>query len=153
LVFLVADGGHIPWSVSTDQLARGFRFAVARGTGEFTLLISASTALDSAANGAFLQVLGWDPSNAVFHYYERLDGTFFWAGMSPHALADGTRGKGPFDSHVNGSLGPLAFPPGRHQRRSLRARRSPPERAAIPEPRLGRAAGDGGGTPRHPPLE
>jgi hypothetical protein len=104
LVFLVADGGHIPWSVSTDQLARGFRFAVARGTGEFTLLISASTALDSAANGAFLQVLGWDPSNAVFHYYERLDGTFFWAGMSPHALADGTRGKGPFDSHVNGSM-------------------------------------------------
>ncbi len=40
----------------------------------------------------------------VFHFYERLHGTFFWAGMSQHALEDATRGQGPFDSHVNGSL-------------------------------------------------
>lgn len=104
LVFLVADGGHIAWTPETDQLERFFRFAVARGSGEFPLLISTSTALDSTENGAFLQVLGWDVDHEVFHYYERLNGTFFWAGMSHHALEDATRGKGPFDSHVNGSM-------------------------------------------------
>jgi len=104
LVFLAADGGHIPWTPETDGLQRAFRFVVARGAGEFTLLISSSTRIESAENGAFLQVIGWDATHEVFHYYERLFGVFFWAGMSPHALADGTRGLGPFDSHVNGSL-------------------------------------------------
>ncbi|MFP5265173.1 MAG: hypothetical protein ACLGJB_25070 [Blastocatellia bacterium] len=104
LVFLVADGGHIPWTPETNSLKRFFRFAVARGRGEFLLLISSSTAIDSADDGAFLQVLGWDGVNEVFHYYERRAGTFFWAGMSNHALEDATRGRGPFDSHVNGSM-------------------------------------------------
>ncbi|MBB3265207.1 phosphatidylserine/phosphatidylglycerophosphate/cardiolipin synthase-like enzyme [Azospirillum sp. OGB3] len=104
LVFLVADGGHIPWSPETDRLQRSFRFAVARGNGDFPLLISSSTVVNSAADPAFLQVIGWDATHEVFHYYERLRGTFFWAGASPHALAPPTRGHGPFDSHVNGSL-------------------------------------------------
>jgi hypothetical protein len=104
LVFLVADGGHVRWTPETDQLKRSFRFAVARGRGEFPLLVSSSTAIDSPANEAFLQVIGWDAVHEVFHYYERLNGTFFWAGMSEHALEDATRGQGPFDSHVNGSL-------------------------------------------------
>lgn len=104
LVFLVADGGHIPWSQETDRLERFFRFTVARGSGDFPLIISSSTAIDSEANDAFLQVLGWDSVNEVFHYYERRDGTFLWAGMSHHALEDATRGRGPFDSHVNGSM-------------------------------------------------
>ncbi len=104
LIFLVADGGHVAWTPETDELERFFRFAVARGRGDFPLLISTSTAIDSTANGAFLQVLGWDAAHEVFHYYERRDGTFFWAGMSDHALDDATRGRGPFDSHVNGSM-------------------------------------------------
>jgi hypothetical protein len=104
LVFLVADGGHIAWTSETDRLKRFFRFAVARGDGDFTLFISTSTAIDSASNDAFLQVLSWDAVHEVYNYYERLEGTFFWAGMSHHALADATRGKGPFDSHVNGSM-------------------------------------------------
>jgi hypothetical protein len=104
LVFLVADGGHIAWTPETDALERAFRFAVARGRGEFPLLISGSTAIHSPENDAFLQVIGWDASHEIFHYYERLNGTFFWAGMSHHALEDATRGKGPFDSHVNGSM-------------------------------------------------
>ena len=104
LAFLVADGGHIPWTPETDDLERSFRFAIARGSGEFPLLISSSTIIESDINDAFLQVLGWDNTNEVFHYYERLEGTFFWAGMSHHALDEATRGKGPFDSHVNGSM-------------------------------------------------
>jgi len=104
LVFLVADGGHIPWTPETDSLRRAFRFAVARGRGDFSVLISASTALDSSSDQAFLQIIGWDAAHHVFHFYERLRGTFFWAGMSRHALDDATRGRGPFDSHVNGAL-------------------------------------------------
>lgn len=104
LVFLVADGGHVPWTPETELLRRSFRFAVARGSEEFSLLVSSSTALDSLEDGAFLQVIGWDADHEVFHYYERRGGTFLWAGMSPHALEDATRGKGPFDSHVNGSV-------------------------------------------------
>jgi phosphatidylserine/phosphatidylglycerophosphate/cardiolipin synthase-like enzyme len=104
LVFLVADGGHVSWTSETDELERAFRFAVARGDGDFSLLISSSTAFDSAQDGAFLQIIGWDATHEVFHYYERRAGTYFWAGMSPHALEDATRGKGPFDSHVNGSM-------------------------------------------------
>ena len=104
LVFLVADGGHIPWTTETDGLERCFRFAVARGGGEFPLLVSSSTVIDSADDEAFLQVLGWDATNEVFHYYERRQGTYFWAGMSHHALEEPTRGRGPFDSHVNGSM-------------------------------------------------
>jgi hypothetical protein len=103
LVFLVAEGGHIAWSPETDSLQRGFRFVIARGLGEFTLLISSSTLADSEADQAFLQIIGWDDTNKVFHFYERLAGTFFWAGMSSHALEDATRGRGPFDSHVNGA--------------------------------------------------
>ena len=104
LVFLAADGGHIPWTPETDRLRRSFRFVVARGRGEFNLLVSSSTALDSPVDNAFLQVAGWDATHQVFHYYERRQGTYFWAGMSHHALEDATRGRGPFDSHVNGSL-------------------------------------------------
>ena len=104
LVFFAGDGGHIRWSPETDALHRALRFVVARGQGEFTLLISSSTLIDSAADAAFLQIIGWDAQEEVFHYYERLFGTYFWAGMSRHALQDATRGRGPFDSHVNGSL-------------------------------------------------
>ena len=73
LVFLVADGGHMAWTPETDTLERAFRFAVARGRGEFPLLISASTAIHLPENGAFLQVIGWDATHEIFHYYERLN--------------------------------------------------------------------------------
>lgn len=103
-IFLVADGGHIPWTPATEELARAFRFVVARGSGVFSLLISASTNPDSSEDDAFLQIIGWDAVHEVFHYYERRAGTWFWAGNSLHALEPPTRGRGPFDSHVNGSL-------------------------------------------------
>lgn len=101
--YVVAEGGEIPWTPETSSLNRGFRFAIARGRGpEVMVLISASTVIDSEEH--FLQVLGWDPENWVYQYYERRSGTWLWAGDSNHALEPLTRGKGPFDSHVNGSL-------------------------------------------------
>jgi hypothetical protein len=101
--YLVAEGGEISWTPETSSLNRGFRFAIARARGsEVMVLISASTAIDSEEQ--FLQVLGWDPENRVYQYYERHSGAWLWAGDSSHALEPPTRGKGPFDSHVNGSL-------------------------------------------------
>jgi hypothetical protein len=102
-VFLVADGGQIPWTPATAGVNRFLRFAVARLRGaNFGILVSSSTGIDS--DQLFLQVIGWDPHNEVYHYYERRAGTWIWAGNSYHALTEPTRGKGPFDSHVNGSL-------------------------------------------------
>jgi hypothetical protein len=103
--FVVADGGKILWSPETQRLNRFFRLAVARSRGnEFGILISSSTAVSSSSAEAFLQVIGWDPVNEVYNYYERRSGTWIWAGNSWHALQPESRGKGPFDSHVNGSL-------------------------------------------------
>lgn len=101
--FLVAEGGQIPWTEQTANVRRGLRFAVVRRRGsEVPVMVSASTLPDSAEQ--FLQVIGWDSANGVFHFYERRGGTWFWAGNSNHALAAETRGQGPFDSHVNGSM-------------------------------------------------
>ncbi len=101
--FLAADGGQIPWTSETASLNRQFRFAITRANAtRVEVLISASTAIDSETN--FLQLLAWDPENRLYNYYDRRDKTWVWAGDSNHALQPATRGQGPFDSHVNGSL-------------------------------------------------
>ena len=103
--FVVADGGQIPWTPETNDLARSFRFAITRrktGSPSPDLLISCSTDIDS--DSAFLQVASWDPVNGAFEFYDRRDGSWFWAGSSWDALAPDTRGQGPFDSHINGAL-------------------------------------------------
>jgi hypothetical protein len=101
--FLAADGGQIPWTPETAQVNRLLRFVVTRArASDVRLMVSASTVPDSAEQ--FLQVIGWDASNEVFHFYERRLGTWFWAGNSHHALAPDSRGQGPFDSHVNGTM-------------------------------------------------
>ncbi|HEV7879404.1 hypothetical protein [Bradyrhizobium sp.] len=101
--FLVADGGQIPWSEATAQLARQFRFAVVRArAGQVQIMVSASSVPDSSSQ--FLQVIAWDPANLAYNFYERRGGTWIWAGNSHHALQPATRGQGPFDSHVNGSM-------------------------------------------------
>lgn len=102
--FLAADGGQIIWSKATDDLNRQFRFVVARSkkNGEVPILISASTVLDSKEQ--FLQLISWDETAGAYNFYERRGGFWFWAGNSFYALKEPSRGKGPFDSHVNGAL-------------------------------------------------
>jgi hypothetical protein len=102
--FVVADGGQIPWSPETDGLNRQFRLVITRGrAGQTpTLLISTSTALDSTST--FLQVIGWDPGLEAYQFYDRREGFWIWAGSSWDALTLDSRGRGPFDSHVNGAL-------------------------------------------------
>jgi len=54
--------------------------------------------------GALLQLIAWSESQGAFHFFERLRGHWIWAGNSFDALRPGSRGRGPFDSHINGSL-------------------------------------------------
>jgi hypothetical protein len=101
--FFAADGGQIGWTPETAAANRLFRFVIVRSRGgDVRLMISASTVIDSPTQ--FIQLIAWDPSNAAYNFYERRGGTWLWAGNSRHALAPGTRGEGPFDSHVNGSM-------------------------------------------------
>ncbi len=103
--FVVADGGQIPWSPETATLQRQLRFVVTRAKLPGTpadLFISTSAAFDSTAT--FLQVIGWDPVATAYRFYDRRDGAWVFAGSSWDALVPPTRGKGPFDSHVNGAL-------------------------------------------------
>lgn len=101
--FVVADGGQIAWTNETIGVSRNIRFAIQRANdaGD-SVLISTGTRFDSESQ--FLQILAWDSTNEVFNYYERRAGTWIWAGNSYHSLKPPTRGMGPFDSHVNGSL-------------------------------------------------
>lgn len=63
-----------------------------------------STAAPFDSTEVFLQVLAWDNVNEAFQFYERRRRAWFWAGSSWEALAEDTRGHGPFDSHVNGGV-------------------------------------------------
>jgi len=105
-VFLVSEWGQIPLTAATEQFKRQLRYVVARGrTGEPGADLLISTAPPSDDPDTFLQVAAWDEVNEVFNYYERGKGgaTWFWEGGSWDALSAPTRGKGPFDSHVNGA--------------------------------------------------
>ena len=66
------------------------------------MTISTSAIGDPTA--VFLQVAAWDDHAGLFNYYMRVSGTWEWAGNSYYSLASPSRGRGCFDSHVNGSL-------------------------------------------------
>jgi hypothetical protein len=53
---------------------------------------------------SLLQLIAWSEKDRAFNYFERKNGAWGWAGNSFHALSAPTRGQGPFDSHINGSL-------------------------------------------------
>jgi hypothetical protein len=55
---------------------------------------------------SLMQLIAWSESGGAFHFFERArDGSgWLWAGNSFSALARPSRGRGPFDSHVNGSM-------------------------------------------------
>lgn len=104
-VYMVGDGGQLRWSEATAGVARGLRVTFTRRRtigAEPDLLVSTSTALDSSQ--AFLQVVSWDETAGAFRFYERRNGTWLLAGSSWDALVEPSRGRGPFDSHINGAL-------------------------------------------------
>lgn len=101
--FVVGEGLQIPWTQESADLARQLRVAVSWKAGtDLAILLSTAPPFDDAQ--IFLQVIGWDAAARHFNYYERRMAVWSWAGNSRHALSKPTRGKGPFDSHVNGAL-------------------------------------------------
>jgi hypothetical protein len=100
--FLISEAGQIP-PAAAPSLVRDMRFAIVRSrSSQADLLISTGAAGDPRA--VFLQVAAWDDHAELFNYYMRLGEGWIWAGNSYHALAPPSRGNGPFDSHINGSL-------------------------------------------------
>lgn len=98
-VYLISEAGQIP-PHEAPGLRRDFRFAITRAAPgkDPDLLVS------SDPGSVFLQVAAWDPVARVFNYYMRISPAWVWTGDSWSALAPESRGKGCFDSHVNGSV-------------------------------------------------
>lgn len=104
-VFVIAEAGQIRWSQDTTSLPRSVRYVVARGrAADLGADVLVSTRPPGHSTEAFLQVAAWDATAQHFNFYERLGRSWFWEGNSWMALDDRTRGRGPFDSHVNGGL-------------------------------------------------
>jgi hypothetical protein len=100
--YRVADGGQIPWTPETEAVDRHLRLVLTRGRGDDAeLFVATAPPFDSRT--IFLQVFAWDPQLGAYNFYERRAGIWSWAGRSWDALSPDTRGKGPFDSHVNGA--------------------------------------------------
>ncbi|CAL9338788.1 hypothetical protein [Streptomyces sp. Tu 3180] len=102
-VYLVGEAGQIAPDASPG-LHRDMRFAITAAVraGQPDLLISTQAGGDQVT--AFLQVAAWDPGAKVFNFYMRVGPAWVWAGNSWDALEPDSRGKGCFDSHVNGSV-------------------------------------------------
>lgn len=66
------------------------------------LLLSTSSELNE--RDSLLQLIAWSETQGAFHFFERGAAGWAWAGNSFHALEPGSRGQGPFDSHINGGL-------------------------------------------------
>ncbi|MFE7393936.1 hypothetical protein [Streptomyces sp. NPDC057582] len=98
-VYMISEAGQIAPD-EAPELPRDIRFAITRASPgkDPDLLVSSDPA------SAFLQVAAWDPTAHVFNYYMRISPAWVWTGNSWSALEPGSRGKGCFDSHVNGSV-------------------------------------------------
>ncbi|MEK6225271.1 MAG: hypothetical protein AABM40_03150 [Chloroflexota bacterium] len=100
--FLAGEGAQI----ANLKVDRQLRFVITRGRreGEQPDVLISTSATGSPFDG-FLQVIGWDDKRRLYNFYQRLFGNaWFWSGNSEHALRSPSRGRGPFDSHVNGTL-------------------------------------------------
>lgn len=104
-LFLIAEGGQA--RLKDPQFAFNGRLVVtwqADAASKPDLLLSTVPVADDPQ--ALMQLIAWSEKDGAYHYFERERRTsrWMWAGNSFHALAPPTRGQGPFDSHVNGSL-------------------------------------------------
>lgn len=101
--FAISEGGQIRFR---DGVAKGGTRLITvrsrRGSPELMISTLIAQGGDPRADTVLNEVLAWDPPNRTFHFYQRQRGMWFWCGQSDMALEDATRGKGPFDSHVNG---------------------------------------------------
>jgi len=101
--FLISEGGQIRFQPGLDKGGSRLITVLSRGASPEVMISTLVPAGASARSGDLLnEVLAWDPRNRTFHFYQRQAKAWFWCGQSDMALVEPTRGRGPFDSHVNG---------------------------------------------------
>ncbi|MEU8843317.1 hypothetical protein AB0D97_30015 [Streptomyces roseus] len=99
-VYLVSEAGQIS-PVAIGE--RDMRFVITTAVEGNQVDLMVSTQAGGDPKEAFLQVAAWDSGARVFNFYSRFESSWVWAGNSWHALEPDSRGKGCFDSHINGS--------------------------------------------------
>lgn len=98
--FMIAEGALLGAAPILDP---NLRMLVAyRRATEWDAFVSTAPPFDDEK--VFLQLIAWSARTRDFSFWERREGSWFLAGRSADALAAPTRGLGPFDSHVNGTL-------------------------------------------------
>lgn len=102
--FLVGEGGQVTLGDAAAGLDRALRFVVARTNPGTEQLILMSVDDQPWSPAGLLQVLSWDDTKHAYNFYQRRNGRWTYAGDGNDALEPPTRGLGPFDGHVNGSL-------------------------------------------------
>lgn len=104
-LFLVAEGGQIRIKEPSFELNARLVFCWRESNAvRPDILLSTAPAADNPKT--LMQVIAWSNKDNAFHFFERdcQAGQWIWAGNSFHALAPASRGRGPFDSHINGGL-------------------------------------------------
>lgn len=102
-MFLVAEGGQHHINQSSFELNARIVFTWQKSNAHPPdILLSTVPVLHS--NESLLQLISWSNTDGAFHFFERKNGAWAWAGNSFFALDTRSRGKGPFDSHINGGL-------------------------------------------------
>ncbi|MFD0356544.1 hypothetical protein ACFVHW_22835 [Streptomyces sp. NPDC127110] len=102
-VYLVSEAGQIS-PASASGLHRDMRFVITDKVRDREVDLLVATQATGDPGRAFLQVVSWDSRKEVFNFYTRIGPAWLWAGDSWDALEPDSRGKGCFDSHVNGSV-------------------------------------------------
>ena len=102
-MFLVAEGGQHHLNNPTFEMNARLVFTWQKNNSTPPdLLLSTVPVLNDTES--LLQLIAWSNKDNSFHFFERKRGVWGWAGHSFHALNVLSRGKGPFDSHINGGL-------------------------------------------------
>ena len=101
-LFLVAEGGRHRLTNPSFPLNARLVYTWSRRFSPPDILLSTVPVLDDET--ALLQLIAWSDVNGAFHFFERREGRWTWAGNSFTAFDPRARGKGPFDSHINGGL-------------------------------------------------
>jgi hypothetical protein len=101
--YLISEGGQIPFTPGVDKGGSRLIAACFR-TNSPELMVSTllPPGFSPRAEDVLVEVQAWDPVNRTMHFYQREEGAWFWCGQSDMALEPETRGRGPFDSHING---------------------------------------------------
>jgi len=102
-MFLIAEGGQ--FKIKHPNFGLNARIVFTWQEDESSPAeILLSTVPNLKSETSLLQLISWSNKDNSFHFFERKHNLWGWAGNSFTAFDKRARGKGPFDSHVNGGL-------------------------------------------------